>query len=52
MNENERGREVLRRSEEGFLKLGKDDLAQEVRDIISSLPATHKKEARSKITPE
>ncbi len=52
MNENERGREVLRRSEEGFRKLGREDLAHEVRDIISSLPATHKKKERSKISRE
>ena len=52
INENERGREVLRRSEEGFRKLGREDLVQLAQKIISTLPAAPKKNKRSKISQE
>jgi len=40
MGQNARGMEVLRRSEQGFLKLGRKDMAQKAQSIIDSFPAT------------
>ncbi len=39
MGEHTRGVEILRRSEEGFRKLGREDLAAQVKEIIDKLPS-------------
>ena len=46
MGENERGVEILRRSEEGFLRLGREDLADQVKKAIDSQPARRTKKRR------